>query len=204
VIVGHVGVAAATRSVWQRASLPWLLVGCALPDLVDVGFALAGVCNPYGLYSHTVHAAALQAAVLGGAALLVTGSRPTALASALMVLLHLPPDLITGYKIFWPGGPMMGLYVYEHPLLDFLIEAPILIVGWWLLRRTGGAPRWATSVLVLGALLAGQGALDILTRNGGAKPSACSSPSRLPWSVTSVRAMFELAPRTRDNASTAV
>ncbi|HEX6599000.1 MAG TPA: hypothetical protein VF034_06730 [Gemmatimonadaceae bacterium] len=179
-IVGHVGVAAATRSAWQRASLPWLLVACVSPDLVDIAFALAGVCNPYGLYSHTVHAALLQGAVLGGAALLVTGSRTTAVASALMVLLHLPPDLITGHKIFWPGAPMVGLYLYQYPLLDFLVEAPIVIAGWWLLRRSRRAPRWATSALVLGVLLAGQGVLDLMSGKEGAKPSACSTPRQLP------------------------
>jgi len=156
-----------------------MLVACVAPDLVDITLALAGVCNPYGLYSHTVPSVALQAAVLGGGALLVTGSRATAAASALMVFLHLPPDLITGHKIFWPGGPMMGLYLYKHPLLDFLVEAPILIIGWWLLRRSRSAPRWATSALALGVLLAGQGALDLLASDG-AKPSACSSPKRLP------------------------
>jgi hypothetical protein len=179
VIVGHVGIAAAAKSAWRRTSFPWLLVGCAAPDLVDVGFAIARVCNPYGLYSHTVPAAALLAAVIGGTAFLTTDSRATGLATALMVLLHLPPDLITGHKIFWPGGPMMGLYLYKHPLLDFLVEAPILIIGWWLLRRSRSAPRWATSALALGVLLAGQGALDLLARDG-AKPSACSSPRRLP------------------------
>ena len=178
-IVGHVGVAAATRSVWQRASLPWLLVACGAPDLVDIAFAVAGVCNPYGLYSHTVPAAALLAAVIGGAALLITGSRATALASALMVLLHLPPDLVTGYKIFWPGGPMIGLYVYQHGLLDFLIEAPILIAGWWLLRRSRNAPVWATSVTVLVVLLAGQATLDIMVGRS-MKPSACAMPGRAP------------------------
>ena len=178
-IVGHVGVAAATKSVWHRASLPWLLVACVAPDLMDVGFALAGVCNPYGLYSHTVPAAALMAAVLGGAAFLATDSRATGIASALMVLLHLPPDLITGYKIFWPGGPMIGLYVYKRPLLDFFIEAPILIAGWWLLRRSRSAPWWATSALVLVVLLAGQAFLDLAVRQG-AKPSACASVSGAP------------------------
>ena len=178
-IVGHVGVAAAARSGWRRTSFPWLLVACVAPDLVDIGFAVAGVCNPYGLYSHTVYAAALIAAVVGGAALLVTGSRATALASALMVFLHLPPDLITGHKIFWPGGPMMGLYLYKHPLLDFLVEAPILIIGWWLLRRSRSAPWWATSALVLVVLLAGQAFLDLAVRQG-AKPSACASVSGAP------------------------
>jgi hypothetical protein len=174
VIVGHVGVAAATKSVWRRTSLPWLLVGSVAPDLVDVGFALAGVCNPYGLYSHTVPAAALIAAAIGGAAFLTTDSRATGVASALMVLLHLPPDLVTGHKIFWPGGPMLGLDVYSRPLLDFAIEAPILILGWWLLRRSRSGPWWATSPLVLLVLLGGQAFLDLAVREG-AKPSACLS-----------------------------
>ena len=178
-IVGHVGVAAATRSVWRRASLPWLLVACVAPDVVDVTLAVVGVCNPYGLYSHTVPAAALLAAVIGGAALLVTGSRATALASALMVMLHLPPDLITGHKIFWPGGPMIGLYVYQRPLLDFVIEVPILVAGWWLLRRSRSAPAWATSAVVLLVLIAGQAALD-LAAGHGMKPSACTIPGRAP------------------------
>ncbi len=178
-IVGHVGVAAATKSVWRRTSLPWLLVACVAPDLVDIGFAIAGVCNPYGLYSHTVPAAALIAAAMGGAAFLATDSRATGIASALMVLVHLPPDLITGHKIYWPGGPMLGLYVYQRPFLDFSIEAPILIIGWWLLRRSRSAPPWATSALVLAVFLGGQAFLDLAVREG-AKPSAClSARSRL-------------------------
>jgi len=179
VIVGHVGVAAAARSGWRRTSFPWLLVACVAPDLVDIGFAVAGVCNPYGLYSHTVYAAALIAAVVGGAALLVTGSRATALASALMVFLHLPLDLVTGHKIFWPGGPMMGLDVYSRPIVDFAIEAPILLAGWVLLRRSRSAPAWATSVLALWLLLVGQATIDLAVRNG-AKPSACLAQVRAP------------------------
>jgi hypothetical protein len=179
VIVGHLGVAAAAKSAWRRTSLPWLLVACGAPDLVDVGYAIAGVCNPYGLYSHTVPAAALIAAVVGGAAFLATDSRSTGLVSALLVLLHLPPDLITGHKIFWPGGPMMGLDVYSRPLLDFAVEAPILLVGWWLLRRSRSAPPWATSVLVLSLLLAGQAMLDVAVREG-VKPTACLTARRAP------------------------
>lgn len=178
-IVGHVGIAAAAKSAWRRTSFPWLLVGCAAPDLVDVGFAIARVCNPYGLYSHTVPAAALLAAVIGGTAFLTTDSRATGLATALMVLLHLPPDLITGHKIFWPGGPMLGLDVYGRPLLDFAIEAPILIAGWWMLRRSRSGPWWATSALVLVVLLGGQAVLDVAVRDG-AKPTACRSARGMP------------------------
>lgn len=178
-IVGHVGIAAAAKSAWHRTSFPWLLVACGAPDLVDVGFAIARVCNPYGLYSHTLPAVVLLAAAIGGAAFLATDSRATGLVSALMVLLHLPPDLITGHKIFWPGGPIMGLDVYSRPLLDFAIEAPLLLAGWWLLRRSRSGPPWATSVLALSLLLAGQAVLDLAVREG-AKPTACRSARRMP------------------------
>ena len=171
-ITGHAGVAAAVRGGWRNTSLVWLLAASVAPDLLDVAMAALRICNPYGLYSHTVPAAALLAAVLGGAALLVTGSRPTAIAAALLVLLHLPPDMITGHKIFWPGGPMIGLDLYSRPLLDFLIEAPVLVAGWWLLRRSRSAPRWATSGLTLAALLAVQATFDVMAGEG-AKPTAC-------------------------------
>jgi hypothetical protein len=177
VITGHLGVAAVIRRGWPGASLFWLLPASLAPDLLDVAFAFAGFCNPYGLYSHTIPAAALQAAVLGGAALLITGSRTTALATATVVLAHLPADVITGYKLFWPGGPLMGLDLYARPLLDFLLEVPIALGGWWLLRRTPppGAPRWATSALAAVALVLIQGVLDSAVIKGLDKPSACET-----------------------------
>jgi hypothetical protein len=180
VITGHVGIAAAVRSGWRSTSFVWLLVASVAPDLLDLAMAAAGICNPYGLFSHTVPAAALLAAVLGGAALLVTGSRATACAAALLVMVHLPPDMLTGHKIFWPGGPMIGLDLYSRPLLDFLLETPVLVAGWWLLRRSAGAPRWATSVAAVLLLVLVQGACD-LAAGGGVKPSAClTAPRRAP------------------------
>jgi hypothetical protein len=179
VIVGHLGVAAAVRSGWRNTSLLWLLAASVAPDLLDIAMAVGGICNPYGLYSHTVPSVALQAAVVGGAALLVTGSRPTAVASALLVLLHLPPDLLTGHKIYWPGGPMLGLDLYSRPLVDFVIEMPVLIAGWWLLRRSRSVPRWTTSVAMLVGLMAVQGAFDFLAGDG-AKPNACLTVERRP------------------------
>lgn len=176
-ITGHVGIAAAVRSGWRDTSFVWLLAATVAPDVLDAAMAIAGICNPYGLYSHTVPAAALIAAVLGGAALLVSGSRQTAFAVALIVMLHLPADMITGHKIFWPGGPMIGLDLYARSLLDFLIEAPILLLGWWMLRRFGRAPRWATSVVSVVAFLVLQGAFD-LVQGDGVKPTACRTAPR--------------------------
>jgi hypothetical protein len=172
VITGHLGIAAAARSRWPAVSLFWLVPVCIAPDVLDVGYALAGFCSPYGLYSHTVHAAALTGAVLGGVAFLATGSRAAGLITLLVVLAHLPLDLVTGHKIFWPGGPLIGLNLYRRPLLDFIVELPILLAGWWLLRRRGHGPRWAASAATAVALVLGQGAFDLLER--GLKPTGCA------------------------------
>lgn len=169
-ITGHVGIAAAVRSGWRDASLLWLLPACVAPDLLDVAYALVGFCSPLGLYSHTVPVVALLSAALGGAAYLATRSRTTALATAAVVLLHLPADMITGNKYFWPGAPVMGLDLYRHHALDFVLESIILVGGWWLLRRDVRAPRWATTSFALGGLLLVQGTLDSVSLG---KPSAC-------------------------------
>jgi hypothetical protein len=172
VITGHLGVAAAARVRWPVASLLWLLPVAIAPDLLDVGYAVIGICSPYGLYSHTVPAAALTGAVLGGIAFLATGSRAAGLLTVAVVLAHLPLDLVTGHKLYWPGGPLMGLGLYDRPLLDFLVELPVTLGGWWLLRRDRRAPRWATTGAAALALVVVQGTFDVLHRS--LKPSGCA------------------------------
>jgi hypothetical protein len=151
--------------------LLWLLPAAIAPDLLDFAYALAGVCSPYGLYSHTIPAAALTAAVLGGGAFLATGSRAAGLVTAAVVLAHLPLDLVTGRKIYWPGGPLLGLALYQRPLLDFLAEVPIALGGWWMLRRSGRGPRWAAVGAAALGLVVVQAVFDGL--NAGLKPSGC-------------------------------
>jgi membrane-bound metal-dependent hydrolase YbcI (DUF457 family) len=173
VITGHLGVAAGARGGWKRASLVWLIAGSVAPDVLDVGYAAVGVCNPDGRYSHTVPIAVLLALLLGGAAYAVTKSRATALATAVMVLLHLPADLVTGYKVYWPGGPLLGLHLYERPLADFVVEALVLTGGWWVLRHSDAGPLWATSRVTLAVLLLAQAIAD--TAGVRVKPSGCYS-----------------------------
>ena len=36
------------------------------PDVLDVAFAMSGICSPFGLYTHTLPAIALETAVVGG------------------------------------------------------------------------------------------------------------------------------------------
>jgi hypothetical protein len=176
VIVGHLGVAGAAHAARRDSSLGWLMVAAMMPDLVDGLFVLGRTCNPHGLYSHTLPAAALIAMVTGAVAYFATDRRSTGVLCVLMTLSHLPLDYITGRKLFYPGGELLGLSLYEHPAADFVLEAAMAAVGWWLVRRGRNAPRWASTWLALGALLALQGALDIAgSRGGGMKPSSCAT-----------------------------
>jgi hypothetical protein len=185
VITGHFGVAGAAGSASRTRLGPVLFVALLLasltPDIVDTLYWAVGFCSPYGLYSHTAHAVVLEAAIVGGIAFLVTGSRSTALIFASVVLVHPLADFFTGRKLVMPGGEMLGLRWYDFPLRDWLLEVPIAVVGWWLLRRSGRGPQWATSVLALAAVVLLQTAFDVIARPGssGLKPNACpvvSSP----------------------------
>ena len=179
-IAGHLGIAGAVHSTRRDSSLFWLLGASMAPDIVDALFVVAGSCNPYGLYSHTVPAAALIAALTGAIAYFATGQRATGVLAALLVLAHLPPDYVTGRKLFWPGGELYGLRLYEHPVADFALEALIATVGWWLVRRKSWAPRWATGWLALAAVILLQATLDVAgARGGGSKPTACKSAEPL-------------------------
>jgi len=175
VITGHLGVAAAAQGYRRGGAFAWLVVAAMAPDLVDAGFVAAQSCNPNGLYSHTVPAAVLIAAVMGGIAFLATGQRATGLIAATMTLVHVPLDYVTGYKLFWPGGEIAGLRLYEYPVADFVVEAALVSAGWWLLRTRRRAPRWAVGWPALAAMLLLQATVDVVGKaRNGIKPSACA------------------------------
>jgi hypothetical protein len=72
-------------------------------------------------------------------------------------------DWITGYKPTWPGGPMIGLRLYDHPVADFIAEGVVIVIGALLYARTL-PPRkrpWIDAWAMLGALLLIQLGVDI-------------------------------------------
>jgi hypothetical protein len=175
VITGHLGVAAAAQGYRRDDSLVWLLAAAMAPDAVDAAFVVVGSCNPNGLYSHTLPAAALIAAVTGAIVFLTTGRRGTGLMAVAMTLAHIPLDYVTGHKLFWPGGEIIGLRLYEYPVADFFVEAALVAAGWWILRTRRGAPRWAVGWPALAAMLILQATVDVVGKaRNGLKPSACA------------------------------
>lgn len=161
--IGHVGAALGAKRVRRSIGLLVLLVATYTPDWVDAGLCLSGVNNPLGMLSHSIPAIALFT-VLGFAAY-ATATRDwrAALVVAAVILSHMFLDWITGYKPTWPGGPMIGLQLYDHPIVDFIAEGVVIVIGALLYARTL-PPRkrpWIDVSVMLGALLLLQLGLDI-------------------------------------------
>lgn len=191
-ISGHLAIALGIRAGIKRSDLfdrgrwllPALVIAAIAPDLADLAYARARFCSPLGLYSHGIVpllTTALAAVVIGW--VLFTNGKIAGLL-ALAVLVHLPADFVTGEKLLWYNGPVVGLNLYRWPIADFFIELPVIVGGWWLLRRSPGARQahpWATSALALAALIALQGAMDAAKLMGEkVKPNACQAGTGVP------------------------
>ena len=166
----------AVRARWARVPLAALAVASVIPDFVDLALAALHVCAPNGAYSHSLPAATLLAALCGVVAALWLRVPGAGMVAAGIVLLHLPADYITGLKVLWPGGPLIGLNLYSHPLADFALEAIVAFAGWRYLRARSPTPSWATRRIALVALLAMQAAMDVASYSvGPVKPNACGA-----------------------------
>ena len=173
-IAGHFGVAMAARARWSRHPLLILVIAAIFPDIIDFVTAALHICGPNGLYSHSLPAIAIQSAVLGTGVMLWRRSPAAGGMVVVMIVLHLAADYITGLKVLWAGGPVVGLNLYSHPAWDFILEAVVTFGGWRLLRMSPARDRWSSAPMVLAMLLAAQAALDIASYVvGPVKPNGC-------------------------------
>jgi hypothetical protein len=160
VYAGHIGFALAGKGIRADAPL-WLLVfatqGC---DWIE---AVACLRNPEtsAMWSHSIPAVLALAGVVGIAAYLFTRKRGIAVVASAVAVSHVAADYVTGLKPTWPGGPIIGLDLYSHPVGDFLIEAVVITLGWLVYRQSlplASRSRWLTRalvVLLVGGQLAG-------------------------------------------------
>jgi hypothetical protein len=177
-VIGHLGVAMVARGRWPRVPLSVLAVASVLPDFVDLALAALRVCAPNGAYSHSLPAAAILAVASGVIAALWWRSGDAGALVAAVVLLHLPADYITGLKVLWPGGPVIGLDLYSLPIADFALELLVAFAGWRYLRSRDPLPRWVGRPVALAALIALQAAMDAASYVvGPVKPNACATPA---------------------------
>ena len=147
---GHIGIALAGKGL--RPAVPlWLLVlATQLPDWMDAAACSAGNGSPpSGILSHSLPAVAVLGGVL---ALLYYGvARNSAAAGivGLVVVSHAFADYATGLKPTWPGGPWIGLELYQRPAIDLAIEAIVILIGWLVYRRSVSEDRRRSAPVTL-------------------------------------------------------
>jgi membrane-bound metal-dependent hydrolase YbcI (DUF457 family) len=162
-LIGHVGAALAGKRARRSIGLLGLLIATYVPDWADIGLCLASVSNPMGMLTHSIPAVLLFMLVGFTAYAAVTRDWTGALVMAVVILSHMLFDWITGYKPTWPGGPMIGLQLYDHPIADFVVEAIVIVAGAILYGRTLPPRRrpWVDVSIMAGALLTLQLTVDI-------------------------------------------
>jgi len=161
VYIGHIGAALAAKRVRVSIGLLPLLVATYAPDLIDTGMCVARRYNP--MLSHSVPA--VLALALAGSIwyALVTRDRIGGVIVGAVVVSHMFLDWVTGVKPTWPGGPTIGLHLYDHPMADFAAEGAVIAIGALLYARTLPARQrpWADVAIMLGALLVLQLLIDV-------------------------------------------
>ena len=161
--IGHVGAALAGKRARTSVGLLTLLIATYAPDWVDSGLCATDSYSERSMLSHSVPAVFILAGLGFAAYLAATRDRVGAVVLAGVVLSHMMLDWVTGYKPTWPGGPMIGLRLYSHPVADFFVETAVIGIGALLYARTLPAGRriWNDGALMFGALVVMQLAIDV-------------------------------------------
>ena len=161
--IGHVGPALAAKRVRTGVGLLALLIATYTPDWVDTGMCLAGTFDSREMLSHSIPAIIVFAALGFAIYALATRDWRGALVVAGVIVSHMFLDWITGHKPTWPGGPVIGFGLYDHPIADFFAEGATIFAGVMIYRRTlpDRLRPWRDAAIMIGALLVLQLGIDV-------------------------------------------
>ena len=163
--VGHVGAALGAKGIKSTIPLWALVIASQLPDWADGSVCLAGIrSSTPGMYSHSIPAVGVLTLIGALSYLLITRDAAGAGLIGALVISHALGDYVTGIKPTWSGGPMIGLQLYRHPVLDFIVEAVVILAGWMIYRVSFPSEKRGTRQVwtMLGVLLAIQAFADIV------------------------------------------
>jgi len=108
------------------------------------------------MFSHSLPAVAGLMALTSLLYFAAYRDRASAALVSIIVLTHVFGDYVTGYKPTWPGGPVIGLGIYDYPAIDFAVEALVIATGWMLYRSSiADSRRLSLPVNLLPAALVG-------------------------------------------------
>jgi hypothetical protein len=125
--VGHAGVGLAAKRFGPRAPLWLLLCAAYAPDIIEVSLWPFGVHNRE--LSHSLLSVGLGATLLAAIYGALRRDARGAICLWAVYVLHWPADFITGHKPTWPGGPTVGLDLYDRPVLVWIVDLAVLAAG---------------------------------------------------------------------------
>jgi hypothetical protein len=176
--LGHYGVALAAKRVAPRTCLGWLVAGAVALDLIWPLFLLLGiehvriapgdtVVTPLDFYDYPLtHSLAMVlgwSVLIGGLYYGINRDRKGGLVVGVLVLSHWALDLFMHRPDLplYPGGPLLGLGLWNSLPITVVVEYGLLAAGVWLYAtatvsrdRTGRYVLWAM-VTLLAAIYAG-------------------------------------------------
>lgn len=129
--VGHLGLALGARTADRR---------------VPVGVFIAAAVAPDLLPSRAFHYLALAPFVVVGVTAVtavVWRSTRATVAATLLTASHYVADFLTAGVRVWAGEESAGLFLYDRPFADLVVETATIVAGWWLWQR--GANRKAAN-----------------------------------------------------------
>lgn len=143
-IAGHAAVALAAKVRWPRIPVALLLVATFFPDVLDALLFWTVQPADFSLWSHALIVVVPAAVLFVLSYGVVRRDYAAGWILAGIVMSHWVLDLITGAKLTWPGGPVLGLGLYFAEWPDPLIEVALVVAAWLYARRraTGLLADW--------------------------------------------------------------
>jgi membrane-bound metal-dependent hydrolase YbcI (DUF457 family) len=147
VYAGHAALALFAKAKRPRVPIALLVPIAFGPDWIE------WIAGALGHHNRAISHSLVSVGVGGCLAALFYWLTTRQLADAAVVGLtyvsHWPADFITGLKPTWPGGPMVGLLLYTHPVWDALLESVLVVACWLAYRRTLVTPTRRRAILLL-------------------------------------------------------
>jgi hypothetical protein len=139
VYVGHAALALLAKGKRPRISIALLVPLAFAPDWIEWTVDQFGWPNAK-LLSHSLVSVAIGASLAALLYWVVRRRGVDALAVGATYASHWPADFITGIKPTWPGGPTVGLMLYNHLIYDLIVEALIVLAAWFVYRKSLPGP----------------------------------------------------------------